>query len=299
MNKTRKETRKGIILAGGTGSRLYPLTLATSKQLMPVYDKQMIYYPLSVLMLAGVREILVITTPRDLPAFRELLGDGSQWGLEFSYAEQPQPEGLPQAFIIGETFLAGSPVAMVLGDNLFYGHDFTKMLHDAAERETGATIFGYNVRDPSAYGVVELGSNGRVLSLEEKPTHPKSSCAMTGLYFFDETVVDRARTLRPSSRGELEITDLSLLYLKEQQLQCTLLGRGMTWLDTGSHDSLLDAANFVKVIETRQGLKIACLEEIAFTLGWIDAEALEKRAALLAKSSYGTYLENVLKGSRR
>lgn len=292
-----KKPRKGIVLAGGSGSRLYPLTLATSKQLMPVYDKPMIYYPLSVLMLAGIREILIISTPRDLPAFRELLEDGSQWGLQFSYAEQPEPDGLAQAFLIGEDFLAGSPAALVLGDNLFYGHEFTSILELATTREVGATIFGYYVSNPCDYGVVELGSDGRALSLEEKPAHPKSSYAVPGLYFYDETVVDRARTLRPSARGELEITDLNRLYMDEQQLHVTPLGRGTAWLDTGSHDSLLDAANFVKVIESRQGLKIACLEEIAFSKGWIDITILEKQIAKLGKSNYGAYLTKLLRRS--
>ena len=288
--------RKGIILAGGSGTRLYPLTIAVSKQLMPVYDKPMIYYPLSVLMLAGIREILVISTPTDLPLFRKLLGDGSNLGLTFSYAEQPSPDGLAQAFhIAGDTgFLNGEPAALVLGDNLFYGHDLVRSLEQASARTQGATIFGYHVADPKSYGVVEFGSDGRVLSLEEKPAQPKSNYAIPGIYFYDGEVVAHARQLRPSRRGELEITDLNRRYLEAGQLHVEVLGRGTAWLDTGTHDSLLEAAQFVSVIENRQGLKIACLEEIAWRQGWIDLAGLEANIAKLGKSSYGTYLRRLL-----
>ena len=289
--------RRGIILAGGSGTRLYPLTIAVSKQLMPVYDKPMVYYPLSTLMLAGIREILIISTPVDLPLFQRLLGDGSQIGLKLSYAAQPKPEGLAQAFhIAGDTgFLTGAEAsALVLGDNLFYGHDLTKSLERAHARTTGATIFGYHVADPTSYGVVEFAPDGRVVSLEEKPAEPKSNFAIPGIYFYDRDVVDRARSLKPSKRGELEITDLNRLYLESGQLHVELLGRGTAWLDTGTHDSLLDAAQFVSVIENRQGLKIACLEEIAYRQGWIDRSALEANIQKLGKSSYGAYLRKVL-----
>jgi glucose-1-phosphate thymidylyltransferase len=289
-------SRKGIVLAGGSGSRLYPLTLAVSKQLMPVYDKPMIYYPLSVLMLAGIREVLVISTPQDLPLFRLLLGDGSQFGLTLTYAAQPKPEGLAQAFhIAGDTgFLTGKePSALVLGDNLFYGADFVPTLQAAAARTRGATIFGYHVADPTAYGVVEFAKNGKVVSLEEKPAKPKSSYAVPGLYFYDAGVLPLARGLKPSARGELEITDLNRLYLERGKLHVQLFGRGTAWLDTGTHDSLLDAAQFVHVIENRQGLKIACLEEIAYHQGWINRAELEASITKLGKSSYAAYLRKV------
>jgi len=288
-------SRKGVILAGGSGTRLYPLTIAVSKQLMPVYDKPMVYYPLSVLMLAGIREILIISTPTDLPLFRRLLGDGANLGLRFSYAEQPKPEGLAQAFhIAGDTgFLKGEPAALVLGDNLFYGHDLVKSLERASARTDGATIFGYHVADPTSYGVVEFGADGRVLSLEEKPAQPKSNYAIPGIYSYDRDVVQVSRTLKPSKRGELEITDLNRLYLETNKLHVELLGRGTAWLDTGTHDSLVEASQFVHVIENRQGLKIACLEEIAWRKGWIDRAALEANIAKLGKSSYGAYLRKV------
>jgi glucose-1-phosphate thymidylyltransferase len=286
--------RKGIVLAGGTGTRLYPLTLAGSKQLMPVYDKPMIYYPLSVLMLAGLREILIITTPEDQPQFQRLLGDGAPFGLQLSYAVQPQPGGLAQAFVVGAEFLGGGPSALVLGDNLFYGHDFVKSLHTAQAQADGATIFGYHVANPSAYGVVELGADGRARSIEEKPAKPKSPYAVPGLYFYDGDAVKFARQLKPSKRGELEITDLNRRYLKEGRLRVELLGRGTAWLDTGTPESLLDAAHFVQVIETRQGLKIACLEEIAFRAGWIKRAQLEKQIARHGGSAYAGYLLGLL-----
>jgi glucose-1-phosphate thymidylyltransferase len=289
--------RKGIILAGGSGTRLYPLTIAVSKQLMPVYDKPMVYYPLSVLMLAGIREVLVISTPQDLPLFRKLLGDGAQFGLKLSYAEQPSPDGLAQAFhIAGDVgFLTGKePSALVLGDNLFYGADFIHSLEGATARTTGATIFGYHVANPTAYGVVEFAADGRVLSLEEKPAKPKSNYAVPGLYFYDQQVVALARSLKPSPRGELEITDLNRLYLERGQLHVETFGRGTAWLDTGTHDSLMQAAQFVEVLENRTGLKIACLEEIAFKRGWIDRAGLEANIKRLGKSSYGEYLKRLL-----
>ncbi len=288
--------RKGIILAGGSGTRLYPLTIAVSKQLMPVYDKPMVYYPLSVLMLAGIREVLVISTPQDLPLFKLLLGDGAQFGLKLSYAAQPKPEGLAQAFhIAGDTgFLKNEPSALVLGDNLFYGAEFVKSLEGAAARITGATIFGYHVANPSAYGVVEFAKDGKVLSLEEKPTQPKSSYAIPGLYFYNEEVVKLARGLKPSARGELEITDLNRLYLEKGRLHVELFGRGTAWLDTGTHDSLIEAAQFVHVLENRTGLKIACLEEIAYKKGWIDRAGLEANIRKLGKSAYGEYLKRLL-----
>jgi glucose-1-phosphate thymidylyltransferase len=288
--------RKGIILAGGSGTRLYPLTIAVSKQLMPVYDKPMIYYPLSALMLAGIREVLVISTPQDLPLFRRLLGDGSDLGMKLSYAEQPNPEGLAQAFIIGADFLGGAPSTLILGDNLFYGHDLANAFSAANARTLGATIFGYHVANPSAYGVVEFSADGRVLSLEEKPAVPKSNYAIPGLYFYDGDVVSFARNLKPSKRGELEITDLNRIYLEAGRLHAELLGRGTAWLDTGTHDSLLEAAEFVHVIENRQGLKIACLEEIAWRQGWIDTARLESNIAKLGKSSYALYLRGLLPG---
>jgi glucose-1-phosphate thymidylyltransferase len=289
--------RKGIILAGGSGTRLFPLTIAVSKQLMPVYDKPMIYYPLSILMLAGIREILIISTPTDLPLFRRLLGDGANLGLKLSYAEQPSPDGLAQAFLIGAEHVAGGPSALILGDNLFYGHDIVRSLEMADARQSGSTIFGYHVADPKSYGVVEFGPDGRVLSLEEKPAQPKSNYAIPGLYFYDQDVVALARKLKPSKRGELEITDLNRLYLEAGKLHVELLGRGTAWLDTGTHDSLLEAAQFVSVIENRQGLKIACLEEIAFRQGWIDRAQLEANITKLGKSGYGAYLRRLLSES--
>ena len=289
-------TRKGIVLAGGSGTRLYPLTIAVSKQLMPVYDKPMIYYPLSILMLAGIREILVISTPCDLPLFERLLGDGSQFGVVFTYAEQPSPDGLAQAFTIAADvgFLTGGEAsALVLGDNLFYGHDLVKSLRSATERGSGSTIFGYHVADAKAYGVVEFAPDGRVVSLEEKPAHPKSNYAVPGLYFYDADVVALARSLKPSPRGELEITDLNRLYLERGDLHVELLGRGTAWLDTGTHESLLDAGQFVQVIETRQGLKIACLEEIGYRQGWLDRAGLDAAIQRLGKSVYGSYLQRI------
>ena len=286
--------RKGIILAGGSGTRLYPLTIAVSKQLMPVYDKPMIYYPLSVLMFAGIREILIISTPHDLPNFERLLGDGSQWGLSFSYAEQASPDGLAQAFHIGEEFLDGAPAALVLGDNMFYGHEFAQTMERVAERLDVATIFGYHVANPTAYGVVEFDAEGRAISLEEKPEHPKSSYAVPGIYFYPADVCDLARDLKPSARGELEITDLNRIYLESDKLYVERLGRGTAWLDTGTMDSLLDAGNFVSIIEKRQGHKIACPEEISFNKGWIDQEKLAEVVAKLGKSSYANYLRTFL-----
>jgi glucose-1-phosphate thymidylyltransferase len=289
--------RKGIVLAGGSGSRLHPLTLATSKQLMPVYDKPMVYYPISVLMLAGIREILIISTPFDLPAFERLLGDGSQFGVCFSYAEQPSPDGLAQAFLIGADFLNGAPAALVLGDNLFYGNDFTDTLASANQDLNNATIFGYPVSDPQAYGVVEFDSNGKAISLEEKPAKPKSHFAVPGLYFYSSDVVEHARALKPSARGELEITCLNRSYLEAGRLNVQKLGRGTAWLDTGTHDSLLQAAEFVRVIQHRQGLRIACLEEIGLEMGFLDEAGFEQSIQRLGKSSYGDYLRSVLQRS--
>jgi glucose-1-phosphate thymidylyltransferase len=286
--------RKGIILAGGTGSRLFPLTTAVSKQLMPVYDKPMIHYPLSALLFANIREILIISTPRDLPGFEHLLGDGSQWGLQISYAVQDKPAGLAQAFQIGESFIDGHPSALVLGDNLFYGHDLRARLSSAADREWGATVFGYPVQNPEEYGVVAFGDDGRVTSLEEKPTQPKSRYAVPGIYFYDEKVCDYARNLKPSPRGELEITDLNRCYMDAGTLHVELLGRGTAWLDTGTPDALLDAAVFVRVIEKRQGLKICCVDEIAWRKGWIDDAQLLANADAMAKTDYGAYLRGLL-----
>jgi len=286
--------RKGIILAGGSGTRLYPVTRAVSKQLMPVYDKPMIYYPLSVLMMADIRDILIISTPHDLPQFRRLFGDGRQFGLEISYAEQPKPEGLAQAFLIGAEFLAGDPACLVLGDNLFYGHDFQKTVRAASQRADGATIFGYYVSNPEAYGVVEFDAAGKAISLEEKPKAPKSKFAVPGLCCYDSQVVDLARSLKPSARGELEITDLNRVYLERGQLHVETLGRGLAWLDTGTHDSLLEAADFVRAIQNRQGLKIACIEEIALLKGWITKEQLKTLIEDLGKTSYADYLRTLL-----
>lgn len=284
-------TRKAILLAGGSGTRLYPLTHGVSKQLMPVYDKPMIYYPLSVAMLADLREILIITTPHDAPAFQAALGDGSRWGLQLQYAVQPRPDGLAQAFLIGADFLAGKPACLILGDNIFFGHGLAELLASASARTQGATIFGYTVRDPERYGVVEFDASGKALSIEEKPAYPRSQDAVTGLYFYDETVVDVARDIRPSGRGELEITDVNLRYLAQGRLHVERLGRGFAWLDTGTHDALLEAANFVKTVQQRQGLQICCPEEIAFRKGWIDREQLLRLAHPLKKTDYGRYLE--------
>ncbi|SEI97728.1 glucose-1-phosphate thymidylyltransferase [Kandleria vitulina] len=287
---------KGIILAGGSGTRLYPLTMVTSKQLLPIYDKPMIYYPLSIMMQAGIKDILIISTPNDTPRFEELLGDGHQFGISLQYKVQPSPDGLAQAFLLGEEFIDGDSCAMILGDNIFHGHGLTKRLKAAAAREEGATVFGYYVDDPERFGIVEFDNEGKAVSIEEKPAQPKSNYAVTGLYFYDKNVVEYAKTIKPSARGELEITDLNKIYLEKGKLNVELLGQGFTWLDTGTHESLVDATNFVKTVETHQHRKIACLEEIAYNNGWISKDELIERYDLLKKNQYGSYLKDVIDG---